>query len=287
MTPYILGLLVLIGWAVGDIFAGVASRKIGAMKTSFLVSIFGVLIFLPWFLHESGGLVEFTPWLFFLTITLSLFWTLGNVVLNFGIATAYPSIVATTAMSFAGVVVIFNSIFFDNHVGSLQWIAIAIIALGVVMTGIDLKKDEIEAKKLLRSVMLGLVSMLCWALYYTFIKIVADSTGWFLPLYITIVVSTIVTLIGSKGISTLVFKSTPILISALCFGSALVLRSSDFILNWSIKENLVGIVAPIGGASPVLFALLSFFVFKERLKPFQIVGVVTALIGIITLSFVS
>jgi len=287
MTAYAFGLFVLLGWALGDIFGGLSSRKIGAFKTSFLVSVFGILIFLPKFASESSMLSELTPWLLGLNIILSLFWTTGNVILNVGMTTAYPSIVASIGMSFAGVVVILNSIVFDNAVGFLQWCAIALIALGVILTGIDIRRNEVEGKKLIRSIILGLSSMICWALYYTFIKPVADAVGWFLPLYIAIAVSTLATWIGSRQKNAFDFKSIPLLTILFCFLSAFLLRSSDFILNWSIKENFVDVVAPLGGASPVLFAILSFFVFKERLKALQILGVLLVLTGIVTLAFVS
>lgn len=288
MFSYIFGLIVLFGWATGDIFGGLASRKIGAPQTSFLVSIFGMVLFLPGFILESAKLTNLSLGLLLLTIVLSLFWMAGNVILNHGLKVGYPSVVATVGMSFTALVVILNSIFFNNYVGPMQWSAIGVIMVGIFVTGISVQKDELERKKLLKSIRLGIACMICWAAFFTFIKIVSDKVGWFIPLYIAIIVSAVFLWIGFKiSKQNFSFKTVPLYVFGCTLASALILRASDLILNWSIQNNTVDVVGPIAGASPTLFALLSFFIFKERLKKIQLMGVIVTLVGIVMLAFVS
>lgn len=67
----------------------------------------------------------------------------------------------------------------------------------------------------------------------------------------------------------------------------LLLRIGDFSFNIGISKGMTAVVAPISGAFPTLFALLSFFVFKDPIKKQQILGIIVTLVGIVLLSALS
>lgn len=69
--------------------------------------------------------------------------------------------------------------------------------------------------------------------------------------------------------------------------NALLLTVALFAFNFALANGLTAVVAPIASSYPVLFAVLAYFVFKDRLSKQQIVGVVITLLGIVTLSFFS
>ena len=69
--------------------------------------------------------------------------------------------------------------------------------------------------------------------------------------------------------------------------NTILLGGGAFSLNIAIEKGLTAVVVPIAGAYPVLFALLAFFVFKDRITRQQIVGIIITLIGIVSLSIYS
>lgn len=64
-----------------------------------------------------------------------------------------------------------------------------------------------------------------------------------------------------------------------------LIRAGDFALNHGLSlYNSSSIVAPIASASPILFVIMSYFIFKNRLTKQQIIGIVVILIGILFLT---
>ena len=70
------------------------------------------------------------------------------------------------------------------------------------------------------------------------------------------------------------------------FLNALTLRGGDFAFNIGASMGLTATIAPIGGAYPTLFAVLSYFVFRDPLNKKQIAGIIIALTGLVALGFI-
>ena len=67
----------------------------------------------------------------------------------------------------------------------------------------------------------------------------------------------------------------------------MLVRVAEFSYNLGISKGLVTIVAPIAGANPTLFVVLAFLFLKDPITKQQIIGIITTLIGIALLSFLS
>lgn len=64
-------------------------------------------------------------------------------------------------------------------------------------------------------------------------------------------------------------------------------RIAELSFTVGIAKGYTSIVAPIAGASPVLFVLLAPFVVKDPIIKQQVIGIIITLIGIVALSFLS
>lgn len=69
--------------------------------------------------------------------------------------------------------------------------------------------------------------------------------------------------------------------------ATVLVRLAEFAYSLGISYGQVAIVAPIAGANPTLFVLLSFLIFKDPITRQQIAGIITTLIGIVLLSVFS
>lgn len=69
--------------------------------------------------------------------------------------------------------------------------------------------------------------------------------------------------------------------------NALLLTAALFSFNIALDKGLTAIVVPIASSYPALFAILAYYVFKDRLSKQQVLGVITTLIGIVVLSALS
>lgn len=283
MISIFFALLAYIGWGTGDIFGGLASRKLGgytaALLTS-LVTVFGFSIYLVFNLDSI-------PAISYANIGLILFlYVIGLVALvSFyeALRIGNAMVVGAIAASFAALTVLFSYLFLGEVVGGLELVAIIIIFSGIILSGCNFK--EIFRVKLDKSIVLALVAMVCWGIVFTFLKIPVSEIGWFWP-----------ALIGSFTFPVLVvymmLKNIPFVAPTprswiYVILNAAFLTLANFGYNLGIESGRVAIVAPIAGSYSTLFVVLAYFVFKDRMNRQQVVGVITALVGIVALSFLS
>jgi uncharacterized membrane protein len=62
---------------------------------------------------------------------------------------------------------------------------------------------------------------------------------------------------------------------------------AEFCFNYALQKGYGSIVAPIAGAYPTLFVLLSYLVFREPINRQQKAGIFVTLLGITVLSFLT
>jgi uncharacterized membrane protein len=147
---------------------------------------------------------------------------------------------------------------------------------------------SLRGKKLLndKGIPFALASFLIWGIYFTFIKIPIKNIGWFWPAYISWWGFPLVYLfMKSRDIKLEFPKSKQLVFLSLI--NALLLTAALFSFNIALDKGLTAIVVPIASSYPALFAILAYYVFKDRLSKQQVLGVITTLIGIVVLSALS
>lgn len=70
----------------------------------------------------------------------------------------------------------------------------------------------------------------------------------------------------------------------LLFTASVLTVSANYAFNIGITYGYSSLVAPIARASPVLFVILSRFVFKDKLTTQQKLGIIAALSGILLIA---
>lgn len=272
-----------IGYGVGDIFGTIVTRKLGGISTSLWTLIIGVFLFSIFIPLTWNELEELTLRLLFLTVGISISFIVGLVAFYHALKIDSSPLVGTIAAAFAGVTVILSLVFLGERISLQQTLSILIIFFGVFLSSFDFNKLKTGKMILSKGIVLALVTMICWGVYFTFIKIPVLRLGWFWPTYITYLSFPLVLLfLKFKNIKvkkpTLKLSFKPIVASTILTGSA------EFSYNFAISNGQVALVAPIAGSYPVLFTLLSFFVFRDPVTKQQILGIITTLLGIVFLS---
>lgn len=203
-----------------------------------------------------------------------------------GIKVGNASLVGTIAASFAALVVVLSIIFLGDKINFNQTLSIVIIFTGLTLSSLDLKTFNLRQLVTDRGVPYAFISMIIWAVYFTFIRIPIREIGWFWPSYIVYWGFPLVLIfMRLKKIELKFPKERGVFISSI-LGSVL-LSVGGFSFNIAVEKGQTAVVAPISGAYPVLFASIAYFVFKDRLNKQQLVGISITLLGILFLSFLS
>ncbi|TAN34296.1 EamA family transporter, partial [Patescibacteria group bacterium] len=274
-----------LGWGVGDIFAVVATRKIGGYSSALWDLVLRLIIFSVYIPFALNELKFLSPNLFLLIVLLGFSWLIGVISFYKALGIGNTSLVGTIAASFSAVVVIFSIVFLKENVTNLQAFSIIIIFLGLLLSTLKLKEIKTAKFNLGKDVFFAFIAMFAWGVYFTFIKIPVRQIGWFWPTYLSSITFLLILLFAKvKNIKI----NKPNLNNALfpLFLAVLLAGLANFSFNFGVGQGLTAIVAPIAGSYPVLFVILTRFIFKEPLSRQQVGGIITALLGIVLLSLV-
>lgn len=286
MTAIIFALIAAIGWGTADVFGGLVARKIGGYSSalwSFLISLALSTLYIPFAWHELSGI---TPTSIVWLIILTPISVIPLISLYEGFKVGNPSLIGTIAGANGGLVAILSVLFLGETLSSYQVLAIIAIVLGLLISSLDLK--TINTKNILsdKGIPYALLSFFAWGIYYTFVKIPIDNIGWFWPAYISYLGFPLVFLfMHIKSIKFETPKTGKII--TFTFINSVLLTIALFAFNFALTSGQNSIVSPVSSTYPALFAVIAYFVFKDRLSKQQILGIIITLAGVIALSVVS
>ncbi len=286
MEFILFAIIAFVGWGSGDVFGGLVSRKIKGYSAAFWLYLFSFLIasfFVPMFWSELSGI---SPQMWLLILALNLIVPIPTVALFEGIRLGNASLAGTIAASFAALTVVLSVIFLNDKLSVIQAIPVIVIFIGLIMSSLNFKSLSIKSILADKGVIYGLVAMLLWGIFYTFIRIPIREVGWFWPSYLSsLSIPAILLYMRFKKIKLEKPRSFKMAMFSLI--STILLTGGNYAYNFAVMKGQTAIVAPIAGSYPVLFVILSRFVFKDRLNKQQLVGILITVLGIVVLSVLS
>lgn len=280
----VFALITLFGWASGDVFVTLTSRKIGSLPTyfyGFVVTLILTSLYIPF----AGPIVDYR--IFGLAILLNLVHTVGNIAFFKGLEIGNASLTASIAEAFPILTVLISLTYFKESLVPFQVLGIVFILIGIFLS--SLKFDELitmNVHKILsdKGVKFALVALVGWGIFFAFVRIPAEKIGWFWAEYPLYFIS--LPLIFSKKIRNAiphVLRTRSILLSIMIF--AILVTVADFSYNFAILSGFTSVVAPITGCTPVVFCTLAAFIFRDKLTKQQKLGIFSSLLGIVLVSF--
>lgn len=277
-------MLALIGWGSGDVLIAKLTRKIGSRVTLFWW-MFSSLILSSLYLPFAGPIPDFL--MFSFALILNIFGLLGVIWYVQAFEQSHISLVGTIAGSFSILVVPLSVIFFSERLEILQIGAIIMTITGLILATLhpeDLKNRNFRRLSENKGIKLSFLAFLNWGIYWTLIRIPVQKIGWYWSEYPFYFMILLLPLMGmTKNISISAVRNSKILFMIILSGALSTMANFSF--NLGITYGYSSIVAPIAGSSPVLFVILSRFVFREPLTGQQKLGIISALTGIVLIGF--
>jgi uncharacterized membrane protein len=276
----VFAIITLVGWAVGDIFGALSSRKIGSISSFFWCNLLALII--TSFYIPFAGKVESVMLLLFAFI-LGLINAYGTLSYFRAMEKGIASLVGAIGGSSSVITVLFSLIFFGEKITFVQLIGIILAIVGVILVSLDfsaLARRKIGEVISDRSVRYALIPFFCWGIYFAFIRIPAETLGWFwayYPLNFSIFVLLPLGIVKPNLPTDFADRRNNLYLLLFC----LFITAAMFAYNLGILSGYTSIVAPIAGSFPVLFVILARFIFKDRLNRQQMAGIISALAGIV------
>lgn len=274
-------------WGIGITFEAIAARKIESKSFTFWGSFLGFIFassYIPFALPQLANINLFL---------IGICWLIGFLVAAGAICyyealkRGNPSLVGTIGSSFPLVTVILSVVFLKEKLTLFEILVLVVIFIGLILATLDI--SELQKKKIVlnKGIFLALLTMLFWGIYATLIKYPISKIGWFWPNWLFLSTFPFIYLYMKIVKAKLeIPKTSSAIIPAVL--SIVLVRIAEFSYNAGLSMGgNVSIVAPIAGANPILFILLAYFIFKEPLRKYQIIGIISTLGGIVLLSALS
>ncbi|MBI4067158.1 DMT family transporter [Candidatus Gottesmanbacteria bacterium] len=276
-------LIAFLSWGVADLYAAISSRKIGNFYTYIIVQLVGIaysLILLPFF---AG---RFDLYYFFIAFLLAIIDNVGFLFFYKAFESGNVSLNGTIAGSFGLVTVLVALLFFGEILTPFSSLGIIFISIGIILSSLRLKellKGNLKGVFSDKGVFYAMITMLLWGVYLSLIKIPIEEIGWYWTMVPVSLMLPFLLLLGRfrKGVLEVMQNKinikSGIIHAVFAFGGYIA-------YYLGIGQGNISLVGPIAGASPVLFVVLSRFVFRDRLNTQQWIGILLTLGGIVLIS---
>ncbi len=281
----IFGIVSLLGWGIADLLAKVVITKFGGIRALFIQQLVGLLFIGAYcFIFLTIPVISFE--LMILLAVTSIFATFGYVMFYKAMEYGNVSIVSPIVSSWAALTVVLSVVFFSEVLSILQFFSILLIFFGIFLTSIVWKDFKKSLKGgISNGVKEAIVSMVCWGIGFTLLKLTVDSLGTIIPIVFFRLFSVVIILaVLFRRKLEIIFKPFHLLLIIIFSGILDVLALLTY--NIAITSEFVSIVAPISSAFPLVTIILAQIFLKERMVLNQKIGAAFILTGLILISLI-
>ena len=286
LQSLLFGAIASLGFGFSDLLAAVVSRRVNIINLVLGADLAAVLI--------GAAYLPFAPSLS--TLSLAQWGQIGGLgvstlVLTMVFYTALrigPVAVVTPIVSANTVVVILLAVvFLGERLGLGQSLGAGIATVGVVLSSTDLRRVRAGGRPVSKGVLIGLVVLVGGGLWTYYIGILSKELGWFLPVYLSRIVTVVILLPVqvARGRSALSEITAKMGLTVAVVG--ILETGGMFALARGMEVGVVSIVAITLTLYPVVPILGGIFMFREKLALNQMAGLALVLAGLVALGLTS
>jgi drug/metabolite transporter (DMT)-like permease len=277
------GLLSMLAYGIIDYMGSILTKKDNAVRITF------------WYFLLSSILLIVIGLLFFKPPTISLFHVLAFTILSiisvFAFLAFYKAlrigkvaVVVPIANTYSIIIVLIGILFLNENITLFLGIGIILTILGTVLTSFKLKDImNLNLKKAAPGVKYAIITMLGWGILYASVGIISKQLGWFWPILILTVGSTIVLFIYSS--INKIKASFPTKLTNLMFWYVLIGTAAFLFYSVGTSRGQISLVGPIAAAAPFVTVILARTLTKEKIDANQIVGIACIIMGLVIIAY--
>jgi len=281
------GLIAALCWGTSDFVAKISSERIGALRTALFLQYVGGLILVLVVAQDIPRVWQF-PTATYFTLGLGAINAAAAFSLFKGFEVGQLSIISPIASSYPALSTVLAVMLLNEKVSQTRFAAILAILVGIVLVSVQRRHPKTLDRKRL-AVGVGYAIIAFFALGFTFfaLKFVVGELGAFLPVFLVRLMSAIiltgVVVFTPKSRSRGNFPSYFVLIVLI----GIIDTLGNITYNLGILGGAVSVVSTISGLFSAVTVLLAFIVLKERLVAHQTVGLLTILVGVSIIGYVT
>jgi transporter family protein len=285
LLSILLGIGGMFGWGIYDFLGGVFAKQIGSFKSFFwsqlagLISVFLLAFVFPVNLH--------IPVLAILLVPLAaMCYSAGYLFFFKGFEVGNVSLVAATMNLWAVFTMLFAFLFMGQRLSSIETLGVFLIISGATLASVnwsDLRNRKFQLSAGIKEAVFG---AFFFGVFWNFSEIISEQVGWLLTTLLVklgIVLFLLVFSFFAKreiGLSnTSATTKTVVALMGLFDAGAVAL------VNYGLTIGDAILITPIASALSLVTIALAVLFLKDKLTKLQGLGILTAIVGIITTAF--
>jgi len=281
------GLIAALCWGTSDFAAKISSERIGALRTALFLQYVGGLILVLVVAQDIPRVWQF-PTATYFTLGLGAINAAAAFSLFKGFEVGQLSIISPIASSYPALSTVLAVMLLNETVSQTRFAAILAILVGVVLVSVQRRHPKtLDRRRLAAGVAYAIVAFLALGFTFFALKFVVGELGAYLPVFLVRLMSAIiltgVVVLTPKARSRGNFPSYFVLIAVI----GIVDTLGNITYNLGILGGAVSVVSTISGLFSAVTVLLAFIVLKERLVAHQTVGLLTILVGVSIIGYVT
>lgn len=279
----IMGLLSALGFGLAEFASALLARRTSHFRLIFgvnLASVISAAAYAP----IDGQIVHASAVYWLTAVGLGVLYTATYFLYYAALQRGPVSLVSPIMSVYKGVVIILAVIILAERMslGQSAGAAAALLGVFLVSTNVaDLKDGRVIIG---RGVIFGLLAMLAFGVFYYSIAALSRDLGWFLPVFmIRMFTALFAAPIAFKHPGSPAQPLTPKLALAI-LAIGVVEIAAMFAFARGAQVGIVAIVAAVSSSYTLVPVIGAIILLRERLRPIQVVGVISVVAGVTLLS---
>lgn len=277
----VFGLLSMVGFSLANVTSQPLSQRLGSSQMLFLrgisISILLGLIAVPKLLQQTN--LKYVS----LTLLLGALGYLPVLAFTLGVRASRVAIVVPIAGCSSLITVLVSCLFIGTTVHTLQWLAIALIVAGNIITSLNFKSlRESNLVTLASGVPYALAAAFGWGLFYFALIYPSKTIGPWATAFLTELGVTLAAglhcIVGRTTIDSKQIYQPTVLLSAV----SLAVGTAAY--TFGVAHYNVSIVAALSTSMALLSAVLAIFFYKEKVTRSELIAAVAMVGGVVLLT---
>jgi drug/metabolite transporter (DMT)-like permease len=283
LESILFGLASAIGLGISDVVAAGVARKMGVIRATVAFQIVTVSVYSLYLLTGTGiGSISAGNWALMAGLSVLVF----GFYLSFykALQIGPVSIVGPILAAHSVIVVMMSVVILGERLTGWQFASISATIGGVVLLSVDVRTLGSGQKILGLGIALGLFASVSAGVWQFSIGAMSRDLGWFLPLYISRVFLLIMLMPLASWRRSWPWQRLTWPLGAAVVVVGVLETGALFVFSRGAEIGLISIVGAASTVYPIFPILGGMYLYKERLAPNQLAGLLVVVLGLIGLA---
>lgn len=281
----LLGIGGMFGWGIYDFLGGVFSKQIGFFKSVFWSQLAGLIsIFLLAFAFQTE--INLPIVAIILSPIAAIVYSTGYLFYFKGFEKGNVSIIAATMNLWAVFTMLFAFIFMGQRLTTMQTIGVVMIILGATLASIDWNSVTKQSFQLSLGVKEAVLGAFFFGIFWNISEVISEEIGWLLTTLLVKFVIVLFLFIFSFAIKQKIgLTNSSIKTNFAILFMGIIEVSAVALVNYGLTIGDAILITPIASALSIVTITLAVIFLKDKISKLQGLGILMAIIGIITTAF--